>query len=234
MRACECEAFSLSITATNPVPDNVRVRLVTTLNSETGSSWSKIPFVRVDDKTLTCRITPNHPGLHSLRAEFSQDRGKTWPRYTVPDAWVLVDPPQVDGLRVYSLIPTVSGTVADWKADLKRISAMGFNAIHLLPLTTLDTSESPYSARDLFDIDPSYLVKSSRRDGLSQLEDFISEAQKLNIRLIFDLVLNHVGVDSNSAHGAGLDRAGSKNSPMDWRERGTGPIRAGAVGTTLS
>jgi starch synthase (maltosyl-transferring) len=175
---------------------------MTTLNSNDGKSWSKIPFVRTDERNLTCRITPDHPGLHSFRAEFSLDRGATWLRDTVPDAWILIDPPQVDGLRVYTLIPVVSGSVADWKADLKRISAMGFNAIHLLPVTTLDTSQSPYSAKDLFDIDHSYLMEGSRQDGLSQLEDFIREARKLDIRLIFDLVLNHVGLNSTMARRA--------------------------------
>jgi len=105
----------------------------------------------------------------------------------------------VDALRVYTLMPNVSGTLADWKGDLKRISDMGFNAIHLLPVTAMDNSESPYSAKDFFEIDLSYLTKGSRQDGLSQLEDFIAEAKRLGIRLIFDLVLNHVGVHSTIA-----------------------------------
>lgn len=162
----------------------------------------KVPFVRADDRNLTCRIRPDHPGLHSFRAEFSLDRGATWLRDTVPDAWVLIDPPQVDGLRVYTVIPAVSGTVTDWKADLKRIHEMGFNAVHLLPITSMDTSQSPYAASDLFDIDHSYLMEGSRKDCLSQLEEFIEEARTLDIRLIFDLVLNHVGVQSTMARRA--------------------------------
>src|SRR5271156_2216549 len=172
-RACQGEVLVLTIASCDPLPENVQASLMTTLNSDDGKSWTKVPFVRSDERNLTCRITPDHPGLHSFRAEFSLDRGMTWLRDNVPDAWILIDPPQVDGLRVYTLIPAVSGTVADWMADLKRISAMGFNAIHLLPVTTLDTSQSPYSAKDLFDIDHSYLMEGSKQDGLSQLEDFI-------------------------------------------------------------
>ena len=201
-RACTGVVLVLTITTPNPLPDNVEARLVTTLNSDDGKSWTKVPFVRADERKLICRLTPSNPGLHSFRAEFSLDRGETWLRDTVPDAWILVDPPQVDSLRIYSLIPAVSGTIADWKADLKRIRGMGFNAIHLLPVTALDTSQSPYAARDLFDIDHSYLMEGSRLDGLSQLEDFIGEAKKLDIRLIFDLVLNHVGVNSTMARRA--------------------------------
>ena len=92
---------------------------MTTLNSADGNGWTKVPFVRsADAKTLTCRIMTEHPGLHTFRAEFSINGGVTWVRDNVPDAWVLIDPPQVDGLRVYTLIPTVSGTFADWKEDL--------------------------------------------------------------------------------------------------------------------
>jgi len=201
-RACQGEALNLTITTEDPLPDNVEATLVTTLTSNGGNTWIEFPFVRADERTLMCRVMPEHPGLHFFRAEFSLDRGATWHRDTVPDAWILVDPPQVDGLRLYTMIPTVSGTVADWKADLKRILEMGFNAVHLLPVTTLDTSESPYAARDLFDIDPSYLMEMSRQDGLSQLEEYVEEARRLKIRLCFDLVLNHVGVNSTMARRA--------------------------------
>jgi glycogen debranching enzyme-like protein len=198
-RACQGEELVLTITTGDALPENVQTNLATTLNSDGGNAWIKIPFERADERTLTCRIIPDRPGLHSFRAEFSLDKGITWLGDTVPDAWILIDPPQVDGLRIYTLIPDVSGTASDWKADLKRIGDMGFNAVHLLPITTMDTSESPYSAKDLFDVDHAYLMTGSRQDGLSQLEAFIDEAKKLNIRLVFDLVLNHVGVHSTMA-----------------------------------
>ncbi len=206
-RACQGNVLTLTITTGAPLPDTVHARLMTTLNSKGGIEWAKVPFTRVDARTFVCRVTLKHPGLHSFRAEFSLDKGVTWIGDTVPDAWVLIDPPQVDGLRLYTLIPTVSGTLADWKVDLKRIRDMGFNAIHLLPITTMDATESPYAARDLFDIDYSYLAKKSngdgsQEDGLSQLEEYVEAARALDIRLCFDLVLNHVGVISTMARRA--------------------------------
>jgi len=201
-RACQGETLTLTIRTEASFPEEVQSNLLLTLNVQDGAGGGKIPFVRVDAQTLTCEVRLERPGLHSFRAEFSLDGGVTWIPDTVPDAWVLVDPPQTDGLRIYSLIPTVSGTVRDWIADLPRIRAMGFNAVHLLPITTLDTSESPYSARDLFDIDDSYLEEGSQEDSLSQLEEYIQAAKALDIRLCFDLVLNHVGVDSEMARRA--------------------------------
>ena len=151
---------------------------------------------QVYDRTLTCRITPVRPGFHSFRTEFSLDAGATWSQDSVSDAWVMVDPPQLDGLRMYSMVPTASGTIADWKTDLNRIRSMGFNAVHVLPITARDASQSPYAAKDLFSIDPSYMIEGAPLDGLSQIEGFIEHAASLGIRLCFDLVLNHVGVTS--------------------------------------
>jgi hypothetical protein len=201
-RACQGSALTVTLTAQSPLGDNVQACLMSTLNCKGAHEWSAIPFSRVDSHTLTCSVVPLYTGLHSFRAEFSLDGGAAWLRDTVPDAWILIDPPQVDGLRIYSMIPTVSGRIDDWTADLQRIRGMGFNAIHLLPVTALDTSQSPYAASDLFDIDHSYLMEGTRKAGLAQLEDYIEEAAKLGMRLCFDLVLNHVGIHSTMARRA--------------------------------
>ena len=214
---CQGETLTLTLSTEDSFPDQVQAYLLLTLNVRQGDVGARVPFVRTDEKTLTCDAPLELPGLHSFRAEFSLDSGATWLPDTVPDAWALVDPPQVDGLRLYSLIPTVSGTVRDWIADLPRIQAMGFNAIHLLPITTLDTSESPYSASDLFDIDYSYLADESQQDSLSQLEEFIEAAKALGMRLCFDLVLNHVGVDSKMARRAPDWIVADENEPDGLR-----------------
>jgi hypothetical protein len=158
-----------------------------------------VPFVLSDSHTLRCDANPARPGLYSYHAEYSLDDGESWLQDSVPDAWILVDPPQVDGVRLYTMVPSISGTIEDWTSDLKRIAGLGFNAVHLLPVTAQDTSESPYSASDLFKIEPSYLRAGDSIDGLAQIEDFIEVAKSLGIRLCFDLVLNHIGVNSNMA-----------------------------------
>jgi hypothetical protein len=216
-RACQKEILTLTITTSDALPKYIQARLMTTTSSIKGNIWTEVSFFGVGERTLMCLITPEYPGLHSFRAEFSLDKGVSWLRDTVPDAWILVDPPQVDGLRIYTLIPTVSGTIFDWRADLKRISDMGFNAIHLLPLTALDTSESPYAARDLFDIDLSYLAEGSPEDGLSQLEEFVEAARMLDMKLCFDLVLNHVGVHSTMAREAPDWIVPDQNQPDDFK-----------------
>ena len=229
-RACQGKPIGLTLTAQDAFAETVQARLVTTLNSAEGTAQAPIPFTRTDPRTLTCRIMPERLGLHSYRAEFSLDGGDTWLRDTIPDAWVLVDPSQVDGLRLYTLIPGASGTIADWKTDLKRIQTMGFNAVHLLPVTAQDASGSPYAAAELFSVDPRYLSTASQMDGLSQLEEYVVEAKLLEMRLCFDLVLNHVGAgsamarrapdwivpDQNQPDGFGRARYWSENAWHTW------------------
>jgi Glycogen debranching enzyme, glucanotransferase domain len=201
-RAFAGSPFQLTISTPDHFPKGVRANLVTTINWSRDGEWNKVPFTLKDDKTLTCSIVPERTGLFSFWTQFSIDDGQTWIHDPVPDAWVLVDPPQVDHLRMYTLIPNVSGTFTDWAAELERIKSLGFNAVHFLPLTTLDTSRSPYSARNLFDVDPSYADTKSTLGRLEQLEAVVERAKELGIRLCFDLVLNHVGTDSDLARQA--------------------------------
>jgi len=201
-RAVHGESITVMITSDDKLPSNVSARLMMNRHANGNSNWQQAPFTWADDKSLTCSITPELPGLHSFRTEYSPDNGFTWVQDTVPDAWVLVDPAQADGVRLYTMIPAISGNIDDWKDDLKRISEMGFNAIHLLPVTSQDTSQSPYSARDLFSIEPAYLPHNSTEDGLPQIEEFIEAAKAAKMRLCFDLVLNHVGVNSRMARQA--------------------------------
>jgi hypothetical protein len=199
-RAFAGSAMELTISTGDHFPPNLQATLFTTLNTTRPDELLEIPFVRRDAKTLTSEIIPQRPGFFSFWTRFSLDGGATWLSDPVPDAWVLVDPPHVDDLRMYTLIPNVSGTLPEWSEALVQIKQMGFNAVHLLPLTTLDTSLSPYSARDLFDIDLSYLALGTPPPpGLDQLEQFIAVAKTLELRLCFDLVLNHVGTDSHIA-----------------------------------
>ncbi len=201
-RAFVGNAMELKVWGSEPLAGDIRANLITTINAADTADWIEVPFERLDERTLVCRITPNRPGLFWFRAQFSLDGGATWIHDPIPDAWVLVDPPQVDHMRLYTLIPNVSGAIGDWANQLKPIRDMGFNTVHLLPLTVLDTSQSPYSAKDLFDVDPRYGSPGATQCTLEQLENFVEIARALGMRLCFDLVLNHVGVHSNIARKA--------------------------------
>lgn len=201
-RAVVGQPLRLSFWTNDHFPKPVMAVLDTTLNAPGAGGggkpdeWVSVPFEESDDTAFTCSITPTKTGMYSCRARCSFDGGMTWIRDPVPDAWVLVDPPQIDGLRLYTLVPAASGSIAEWISDLPRIQAMGFNAVHILPVTTLDVSRSPYAASDLFDIDRRYLTSAEHGDGLTQLEAYVQRARQLKMGLCFDLVLNHIGVQS--------------------------------------
>ena len=135
-------------------------------------------------------------GLYEIKIRYSHDSGKTWLWDSMPDRKILVDPPGMRNLRIYTLIPNVSGNITAWKEKLKDIKELNFNAVHLLPVTKMGKSESPYSAVDLFDIDPSYIDKSRKEGGLDQFEEFVEAAKKLGLKLYLDIVINHVNPES--------------------------------------
>jgi Glycogen debranching enzyme, glucanotransferase domain len=212
-RAYQGRVFEVSVTSDIAPPESMVLCLDTTLNAPRQNEFATFPFERLDQRTFRCRITPERPGFFWFRARASADGGAAWIRDAAPDAWVMVDPPHMDGLRLYTLIPTASGSIADWTADLARIRDMGFNAVHLLPVTRLDDSQSPYAAKDLFDVDHAYLMDGARGDGLDQFEGFVARAKELGLALCFDLVLNHVGVHSTMARRAPAWIIPDQNSP---------------------
>jgi len=161
--------------------------------------WKNIPMEKMSCGRYKLTYNFNKCGLFEFKIKYSRDNGNTWFLDSSPARKVFVDPPNMRSLRVYTFIPTVSGTISDWKKKLAEIKEMGFNAVHLLPITTMGNSESPYSATDLFDIDPSYKNPDDPADGISQFESFVEEAKKNEISLFLDIVVNHINPESNVA-----------------------------------
>jgi hypothetical protein len=172
-----------------------RVRLYTNLLS-TADEWSEIEFSRNLFGRFSLSLAPPMCGIFLFKIKHSPDGGKTWFWDRMPFTKVIVDPEGAKDIRMYTLIPNVSGHIGDWIGTLDHIRDLGFNMVHLLPVTKMDLSESPYAAEDLFSIDPSFLDPADARGGLDQFEDFVRAAREKGIRLCLDLVLNHVGISS--------------------------------------
>ncbi|OGJ93761.1 MAG: hypothetical protein A2350_08555 [Candidatus Raymondbacteria bacterium RifOxyB12_full_50_8] len=208
-----------------------RVTLRTDLLAAKGK-WGDIPFSETGPGACSLSALPRKNGIFRFKLKYSPDNGATWFLDRTPFTKVIVDPVAARDIRQYTLVPTASGRIGEWKAQLSRIRDMGFNVVHLLPVTRMDVSESPYAAADLFSIDPSYLNPNDKRSGLDQFEDFVVDAEKKGIGLCLDLVLNHIGLssvmaqrtpewivpDKNEANG--LLRAGCwhMNSWIKWHD----------------
>jgi hypothetical protein len=159
------------------------------------NEWQELEFKQESGRTYSLSYTARICGSYEFKVKYSLDDGKTWYWDRVPFCHVIVDPAVLKDIRMYTLIPPVSGTISDWIELLPHIAGLGFNAIHLLPMTSLDISESPYSAYDLFSIDAAYNGNKNYH-GFADFEKFVEKARELGIRLCFDLVLNHIGVRS--------------------------------------
>lgn len=192
--------------------------------------WHDIRFDQIAPQTYAVDVPVETCGYFRFRLKYTLDGGRTWCWDRAPFSEVLVDPANTRDTLMYTLIPTASGHIGQWKEQLHHIHAMHFNSVHLLPVTRMGDSNSPYAAANLFEIDPSFLDPSDQRQGLDQFEDFVETAKGLGLRLCMDLVLNHVGVSSDlvkscpgwivadESEADGLRRAGCwhKNLWLKW------------------
>ena len=152
-----------------------------------------IPFRDCGNGVLEARLPCESAGRFHARVAFRQGGDWFWDAET---AHILVLPTRRESVRVYTLIPTVSGTISDWIRMLPGIRELGFNTVHLLPVTHMDFSQSPYSAKDLFHVDPAYRDPKAAGSVDEQFEHFVDALCKHGLALCVDLVLNHVGTRS--------------------------------------
>jgi len=188
------EPLALEVTFQDASPSS-RVMLYTNLLGS-ADEWGEIEFTNHLSGNFSLSVMPVKCGIFLFKIKYSQDNGKTWYWDGCPIAKVIVDPADARDIRMYTLLPNVSGHIGDWIIALDHIRNLGFNTVHLLPVTTMDFSESPYAAADLFSIDPALLNPSDLRGGLDQFEDFVRAARKKGVKLCVDLVLNHIGIAS--------------------------------------
>lgn len=190
------EPLDLTITLNvhkGPLP---QVVLHTDINDSGPGDWHDVPFTTADGKLFRLILPLPRCGLFRYRVKYSLDGGNQWYWDRPPYSYLMVDPPSIRTVRLYTLIPSASGTITDWMRRLPGIAAMGFDTLHLLPISTAGYSGSPYAAASLFDVDPRYRDPADPRPALDQFEDFVEACRQRGIRLCLDLVLNHVSSDS--------------------------------------
>lgn len=98
-------------------------------------------------------------------------------------------------MRCYTLIPRYSGYISDWIKLVPQIVELGFDTIHILPITKMGQSLSPYSSTNPYVIDPMYDQLESSSRALKHFKHFVSVLKQHKIRLCVDIVLNHLAAD---------------------------------------
>lgn len=137
---------------------------------------------------------PYH-GVNRFKIKYAQKGAWFWD--CRPYSYFMVDPDHLRDFRIYTFIPNANGHFGQWYDTFKRIRDLGFNTIHLLPLSRMGHSESPYAAYDLFDVDPQLLDPKNPKTARAQLESLVQFSKDCGLRLCFDLVFNSIGVDSS-------------------------------------
>ncbi len=109
------------------------------------------------------------------------------------------------GLILYSVNPRSLGTLPEWTVALMEAEKLGCNAIHLNPFHPVtaasknyhgaQVSGSLYAIRDHFTINEEFCGGLSQVQAFYQLRDFMRMARAKKMRVLADLVFNHVAID---------------------------------------
>lgn len=99
------------------------------------------------------------------------------------------------GPRIYNLFPLLAGPLPGWTPHLERAQRLGFNWVFINSFHYAGYSGSLYSIKDYYAIDPR-LVDPEAGPPMTQLEQMIQKAQRLGLKLMMDLVINHTAFDS--------------------------------------
>jgi len=98
---------------------------------------------------------------------------------------------------IYNLFPLIAGTFTEWEHHLVRASEMGFNWVFVNPIQLPGFSGSLYSIKDYFSFNPLLIDESSAKTPAEQVKETIKKAEKLGMRMMIDLVINHCAVDAD-------------------------------------
>jgi len=97
---------------------------------------------------------------------------------------------------LYNLFPLLAGPLCDWKPHLERAAGMGFDWVFVNPIQQPGHSGSLYSIADYFAINQALLAPGSRKAPDEQVREMVAQAERLGLRVMIDLVINHSAVDS--------------------------------------
>jgi starch synthase (maltosyl-transferring) len=98
---------------------------------------------------------------------------------------------------IYNLFPLLAGKFTEWERHFLRISGMGFNWVFVNPIQRTGSSGSIYSISDYFDFNQSLIDTESEKPPREQIKEMINTAERMGLKMMVDLVINHCSVDSD-------------------------------------
>ena len=98
-------------------------------------------------------------------------------------------------MRIYNLFPLLAGPFDHWQPHFMRAAEMGFDWIFVNPVQKTGRSGSLYSIKDYFAINPAFCAPGPL-SAEDQVRAVVAQAEKLGLRMMVDLVINHCAYDS--------------------------------------
>lgn len=99
---------------------------------------------------------------------------------------------------VYNLFPLLAGNFRDWEKHLIRASELNFNWIFVNPIQYPGFSGSIYSIKDYFSFNPLLTADNKDREASEeQVMEVCCKAERLGMKMMIDLVINHCAIDSD-------------------------------------
>ncbi|BDU50715.1 alpha-amylase family glycosyl hydrolase [Haliovirga abyssi] len=99
-------------------------------------------------------------------------------------------------LILYNLFPKAAGKISDWIDYLDEIKYMGFNSVYLNPIYETGFSGSLYAPRDFYKINNNFIDDYFDGSPEEQLKNFVEEAHKRGLKVIFEMIVTHTSIDS--------------------------------------
>ena len=105
------------------------------------------------------------------------------------------------GPRIYNLFPLLAGLLSSWEPHLERAQRLGFNWVYMNPFHAPGYSGSLYAIKDYYTVDPRLLDPNQGEEDQAaqpevQLKRMLRTAQRLGLKVMMDLVINHTAFDS--------------------------------------
>ncbi|MEE8380852.1 MAG: alpha-amylase family glycosyl hydrolase, partial [Thermodesulfobacteriota bacterium] len=104
---------------------------------------------------------------------------------------------QPEKMIIYNLFPLLAGKFTEWEGHLMRASDMGFNWVFVNPIHCPGSSGSLYSIKDYFSLNTLMVDQESKKTPQEQIKETNKTAEKLGLKMMVDLVINHCATDSD-------------------------------------
>ncbi len=188
IRMTETDMLKMFFKNLGEIPESNGIKDVL-LHSNINGNWTFTRFKKTKDSEYELEIKNPPCGKASFRFAVECRDGLYWE----PEKYheLLIDPESINSIRLYTIIPNINGRIDSWKRMLPEIAEMGFNAVHILPVTAMGSSESPYSASELFSLDYVY------GNNIHCFREFAEYAAELGIKICLDIVLNHISNENS-------------------------------------